>query len=207
MARASCWALVEQLRPRAGAAQLVALVAREPLAGDVDQVLGAVLRRFLDLPEQPPADAGRSLIALRLGPGAGEQLWAAVALALAWLPHDAPEITALAVAPGRLRSAAAHAAGLAMQRAARARPLLLVLDNVQIVGQGMLEALEYATSAGEPVPLWICVAARPSFEQRAPAWAARAAERCVVRLGPLDPASTGSCAGGCSSRRSTSRRR
>ncbi len=182
-------ALVEQLRRRAGFAQLVVLNAREPLAGEVDQTLGAVLRRFLHLPEQRPDDAGRGLIVDRLGPSAGEELWAPAALALGWLSHDAPEVRALAVAPGTLRSAAARAAALGMQRAAHDQPVLFVLDDARFVGQGVLEALELATAAGKQVPLWVCVAARPSFDRRAPAWGARAAERCVVRLAALEPAS------------------
>jgi hypothetical protein len=95
--------LVEQLRRRTGSAQLVALAAREPLAGEVDQMLGSVLRQFLDLPAERPDDAGRSLLLERLGAGTGEPLWAPAALALGWLSHDAPEIQALAVAPGTLR--------------------------------------------------------------------------------------------------------
>jgi eukaryotic-like serine/threonine-protein kinase len=179
-------ALLERLR---GAPQLIALGAHEPVAGDLDRTFRALVERALQLPPQRPDDAGRRAIVERLGSPLGDELWAAVALALDWLPEDAPELHALAVAPGALRSAAARAVGAALRSAEHGT--IVVIDDAQYAGAAVLDALEYATLSEARAPLWVCVLARPGFEQLRPGWGERAGARDEVRLGALEPANAG----------------
>ena len=59
----------------------------------------------------------------------------------------ATELRSLAAAPGALRSLAVRAAGELLAASARARPLLLLLDDAHFAEDVALDALEYAARA------------------------------------------------------------
>ena len=171
-------------------ARVIVLRARGPLSGGAE-TLRALLLQALGLHSSQPApkDQGRVLLADRLGPALGAELWPAVASTLGWLAHDAVELKWLRAAPGGLRAMAIRAAGEALRAGARAAPTFLLLDDAHLAEETLLDALEYACLAECRLPLWACALARPVFETARPGWGMRAARRLVVRLGPLDAGS------------------
>jgi len=185
-----CLALTRALQERFPKARILALRAREPLQGDVDETLRSLLYRSFELPEataaHAPRDLGRSQLSQRLGRELGEELWPAVAVALGWLTAESPEIKKLGAAPGVLRSMALRAAGEGLRAHARTTPLLLLLDDAHFAEDVSLDALEYAALAEAGLPLWICLLARPSLERARPQLGLRAAHRETLRLGTLD---------------------
>jgi tetratricopeptide (TPR) repeat protein len=162
--------------------------AKEPLGGVPEQTTRDILTRLMALPEEMPVDLGRTKLTSRLGAEVTREVWAGVAVAMGWAQPDHPEIRELAAAPGALRSAAARAVGEAMRRAARTRPLALVIDDAQFAGETALDAIEYATLKEAGCPIWVCVIGRPSFGQGRTAWARRASRRLEHTLPALDPA-------------------
>jgi tetratricopeptide (TPR) repeat protein len=177
-----CATLVRALRERVGEVTVVELRAREPMDGDPDRSLRSLLRRCLDLPSTMPDDNGQALLSEKLG----KALWPPAAMALGWLAPDAPPLRALGAAPGVLRAMVVRSAGEALRRLAAARPLVLIVDDGQYADQATTDAIEYATLAEASAPLWVCVLARPVFENGRPSWAERSAARLRVTLGPLD---------------------
>src|SRR5262249_23065700 len=126
-----------------------------------------------------------------LGADLARELWPGVALVMGWVSAQATELRALSVAPGVLRSAAARAASAGLKALAAERPLMVLVDDTQFLGQAALDALELATTPEAQLPLWVCVFSRPSLERSRPDWGARAGGRCSVRLEPLDRESAG----------------
>jgi len=179
-------ALVEKLRSQLPASELLEMRAREPVAGDSDETLRALLSRALDLPPGVGEDSGRARFAASVGAALAEELWPAAALTLRLVPPDATRVRALAAAPGALRSMAMRATGEALRARARQRPLALILDDAQFSDDVALDALEYATLAEWKAPLFVCALARPSFGEARKSFGERAARREVHRLGPLD---------------------
>ena len=79
----------------------------------------------------------------------------------------------------------AFADGDRLRELARARPLALVLDDVQHLDDRLLSALDYAALDGAGVPLWIAVDASAELAARRPDFGARARHHDRVVLGPL----------------------
>jgi len=79
-----------------------------------------------------------------------------------------------------------RAVGDALRAAAREQPTAIVLDDAHLAEHELLDALEYATLGGEPLPLWILVLAPPRFDQRRPGFGARAERHHRIELRPLD---------------------
>jgi tetratricopeptide (TPR) repeat protein len=169
--------------------QTVFVRAKEVLGGAGEQTTRELFARALSLPDQPPPDLGRALLAERLGADIAKEVWAGVAVAMGWAPPEHPELRALAVAPGALRSATARAAGEALRQMAQRRPLALVVEDAHFVDETALDALEYATLKEAACPLWVCVVGRPAFGRGRTAWAGRAARRQELTLSALDAAS------------------
>ena len=113
------------------------------------------------------------------------EVWAGVAVAMAWAPPEHPELRSLAAAPGALRSAAARALGEALRRSSRAQPLALVIEDAHFVDETALDAIEYATLVEAGCPIWVCVVGRPAFGRGRTAWASRAAKHQQITLPPL----------------------
>lgn len=191
-------ALVER-RPGA----TILLHAHEPGLGGAGGTIAELLRQALDLPRRaspprpveqghdaaPPLDGGRALLVERLGARLGPTLWPAVALALGWLPPDAPDVAALGAAPGALRSALITAAGEALRARVAARgACMLLIDDAHLADDATIAALEYASLEEAGARLWICAFARPAFEEARAGFGARAGRRSLHRLGPLHPA-------------------
>ena len=155
------------------------------------------------MPAEKPADRGEALLG-ELGP----QLWPAAALTLGWMTPDDPELRTLAAAPGVLRATVSRSVGQALRLRAQERPLAVILDDAHHADDATLDALEYATMPDTEVPLWVCVAARPSLAQMKPelgrAKRGAPAPRARAAGGRGRDASS---PGGCCSRWSTSRRR
>ena len=177
-----CAALVRALREKLGEVTILELRAREPMDGDPDRTLRSLLRRSLDLPQVMPEDQGQALLTEKLG----KALWPPAAMALGWLAPDAPPLRALGAAPGVLRAMVVRSAGEALRRLAAARPLVLLVDDAHYADQATTDAVEYATLAEAAAPMWVCLLARPAFEEGRPSWAERSAARQRVVLGPLE---------------------
>jgi tetratricopeptide (TPR) repeat protein len=180
-------ALLEKLRSDLPAAELLDLRAREPIAGDAEETLRALLSRTLDLPLVAGEGSARARFAGAVGAEVAAELWPAVALTLGLVAPDATRVRALASAPGVLRSMAMRAAGEAVRARARRRPLCLVLDDAQFADDTALDALEYAALSQARVPLFICALGRPSFAEARKSFGERAARQGVHRIGPLQP--------------------
>lgn len=75
--------------------------------------------------------------------------------------------------------------GDALRDAARRGPTAVILDDVHLAEHELLDALEYATLGGEPLPLWILCLATPRLDQRRPGFGSRAERRIRVTLPPL----------------------
>jgi tetratricopeptide (TPR) repeat protein len=175
-----CAALVEEAKRAVRNANVVELRAREPIEGDADGNLRAILGRCFAVPAEKPADRGESLLG-----ELGAQYWPAAALTLGWMTPDEPELRTLAAAPGVLRATVSRSVGQALRLRARERPLAVILDDAHYADDATLEALEYATLPEADVPLWVCIAARPSLAQMKPSWGERSAAHLRLELGPL----------------------
>ena len=175
-----CAALVEEAKRAHRGANVVELRAREPIEGEADANLRALLGRCFAVPAEKPADRGEALLG-ELGP----QLWPAAALTLGWMTPEDPELRTLAAAPGVLRATVSRSVGQALRLRAQERPLAVVLDDAHHADDATLDALEYATMPDTDVPLWVCVAARPSLAQMKPSWGERSAAHLRLELGPL----------------------
>jgi len=175
-----CAALVEEVKRANRDANVVELRAREPMEGDADANLRALLGRCFALPVDKPADRGEALLG-----ALGAQLWPAAALTLGWMTPDEPELRTLAAAPGVLRATVSRSVGQALRLRAQERPLAVILDDAHYADDATLEALEYATRPDTDSPLWVCVAARPSLAQMKPSWGERSSDHLRMELGPL----------------------
>jgi eukaryotic-like serine/threonine-protein kinase len=178
--------LAHQLERSDPGLDVLRLAAQQGLVGAVSQTLPELLRRVLKLPPETPEDGGQALLSERLA-AAGEQVWAAAALALGWIDADHPAVRRLAAAPGALRLAAARAAGEALRRSAERKPLALVLDDAQLADEAILDALEYATLEEAAARIWVCILVQPNFERTRPVRGSRAAVAAQRTLLPLEP--------------------
>ena len=181
-------ALLEKLRSHVPAAELIDLRAREPVAGDADEALRALLSRALDLTLGAGEDSARARFTAAVGARMSAELWPAAALTLRLVSPEASRVRALAAAPGVLRTMAMRAAGEALRARARRRPVCLVLDDAQFADDTALDALEYATLAEAKAPLFVCALGRPSFAEARKSFGERAGRSGSRQLGPLDPA-------------------
>ncbi|APR82295.1 serine/threonine protein kinase [Minicystis rosea] len=185
-------ALIPRLHALDPNAELIELRAHEPALGAAEQTVRDLLQRTLDLPSLPPAEGAIDLLRERLSRCGAADAVPAVAVALGWVTLDAPEpsmepaLRTLEAAPGALRSALTVAAGEALRRRAKERPVLILLDDAHQADEATLAALEYAALAEAHVPLWICALGRPAFAEEHPSWGERAAHREVHTLAALD---------------------
>ncbi|WP_437554887.1 protein kinase [Sorangium sp. So ce367] len=168
-------------------AQAIAVAARPPAVAEPAGLVRALLRAALSLGGGARAEAIRAACVARLGPELGLASWPAVAFALDALPEAEPAVAAVLAAPGALRQTLARAAGEALQRLARERPLALIVDDAQQGDQAGLDALEIATLSGARAPLAVLVAATPALSTMRPLHGERAARSVQRRLPPLDP--------------------
>jgi len=76
--------------------------------------------------------------------------------------------------------------GDALRAAARTKPTAIILDDLHLAEHELLDALEYATLGGEPMPLWVLGVASPRLDVRRPQLGARAERRRRDVLVPLD---------------------
>jgi hypothetical protein len=142
--------------------------------------------------------AGPGLAVLVGDPAIGKSAVAA-ALAPRLAALGARVISAAVPPPGSGRTAASalaevalaggatvRAIGDGLRAAAKAGPLAVVLDDVHLADTDVLDALEYATLGGEPLPLWILAIAAPRLDQRRPDFGARAERHLRAVLPPLD---------------------
>ncbi|MEP6861823.1 MAG: protein kinase [Deltaproteobacteria bacterium] len=76
--------------------------------------------------------------------------------------------------------------GDGLRAAAREAPLAVILDDLHLADHDLLDALEYATLGGEPLPLWVLGLAAPRLDARRPNVGVRAERHRRDVLGPLD---------------------
>ncbi|WP_437786958.1 protein kinase domain-containing protein [Sorangium sp. So ce1097] len=181
-----CEAVAAALSAEPGA-QVIAVAARPPGVAEPAGLVRALLRASLALAPGAAAPAIREACAARLGPELGLAAWPAVAHALDALPEADPAVAAVLAAPGALRQTLARAAGEALQRLARERPLALLVDDAQQGDQAGLDALDVATLSGARAPLAVLVAATPALTAMRPVHGERAARALQRTLPPLDP--------------------
>ena len=163
-------------------ARVLAFRGQDPSVGEVDETIRALLRRLMP-PTGSPGFEQDPIGHLRTEVG---EAWPAVALTLGWIERDAPELLPLAQAPGALRIAMVEATARLLRRGAEQAPLCVLLDDAHLADGTLLDAFELATlGRAGPVPLWICVLARPSFDTLRPSWGERAERAEAVELPPL----------------------
>jgi tetratricopeptide (TPR) repeat protein len=97
-----------------------------------------------------------------------------------------PAYTALGDLVGTPTGPLVRAIGDALRAAARARPTAILLDDLHHADHDLLDALEYATLGGEPLPLWILGITGPRLIARRPQLGERAERRRRDNLPPLD---------------------
>ena len=187
-----CTALSEGLSSQFPAARVLELRAPEPVAGGPEALLRLLIDRLIDggsdRTDRPRwVQARLEHLLASQGAQLAAELYPAVALALGLYAHDAPELRALAAAPGALRSLALRAAGELLRAHARVRPLCLIVDDGHQADDTALDALEYAALAEAQVPLWICVLCRPSFQSARKNFGERAAVAEHLTLNALEP--------------------
>lgn len=165
-------ALAERLRAHP------ALDVVELAAGEPDAL--ARLARAAFAGDDDPAE--RERLRARLAPVA----WAALAVTLGWQAPAALSLGPAPIAPGALRGEAARAIALGLRQRARARPLAIVVDDLDRADLAVLDALELAALAEAGAPLWVCGLGRPELAASRPGWGQRARAQPRWRLGPLD---------------------
>jgi tetratricopeptide (TPR) repeat protein len=175
-----CAGLAAELRAKRSETAIVEMRIREPIDGEGDENLRALLRYCFSLPAERPPDRGALLLG-ELGPS----LWPAAALTLGWMTPDAPELRALGAAPGVLRAMVSRSVGEALRIRAREQPLVVIVDDAHFADAATLEAIEYATMPEAEARLWVCVSARPPFLQMRPGWGDRSGVHTRLDLAPL----------------------
>ena len=158
---------------------LVFAIRASPSSAPLAPETASLLAWALLAPDAPPPDP-RAWCALRLGHALGDEVGAAVAVALGWTDARAPRPESALLRAGVVR---AIAAGL--QRRAQGGPVAVIVDDGHWADDTLLDAIEYATLSGEGCPLWVLVAASPRFQQTRPSWGTRAQHHARVMLGPL----------------------
>jgi tetratricopeptide (TPR) repeat protein len=181
-------ALLDKLRSHLPVAELIEVRAREPIAGDADEALRALLSRALDLSPGAGEESARARFTAAVGTTLSAELWPAAALTLRLVAPEDTRVRALAAAPGVLRSLAMRGAGEAIRARAMRRPVCLVLDDAQFADDTALDALEYAALAEAGVPLFVCALGRPAFAEARKSFGERAARRSLHRLEALEAA-------------------
>ncbi len=83
-------------------------------------------------------------------------------------------------------STSVRAVGDALRAVARKRPTALILDDLHHAEPELLDALEYATLGGEPLPLWVLGVTSPRLLVRRPQLGAGAERHRQETIGPLD---------------------
>lgn len=175
--------LARELQARFAAAgfKVVPLKARESAPGRQGALVVELVTALLGAAEPELARAG---LARQLGPAA-EPAWKALQLVMGWLTTDAADALVLAVPPAALRASTAQALGELLRAQAQGAPVLVTLDDAHLADDRVLDALEYATLAGEPRPLLAVLLGRPALAAARPALGARAGQRELVELEPL----------------------
>ena len=97
-----------------------------------------------------------------------------------------PAHAALGELVGTPTGPALRAIGDALRAAARVKPLAVILDDLHFADHDLLDALEYATLGGEPMPLWVLGVTAPRLELRRPQLGSRAERRRRDVLASLD---------------------
>ncbi|MCY1073441.1 serine/threonine-protein kinase [Archangium lansingense] len=85
---------------------------------------------------------------------------------------------------------AAARLGMRLRALARKQPLALLIDDAHQSDALCLDALERATLGGEPLPLWVCLAAPPELRTLRPHLGDRAARTTLHLVPPLPSSAT-----------------
>lgn len=148
--------------------------AEPPGAGDGMRESASLLRQLLEAPDVAPADVN-AYFARALG----EDFRGAPARALgALLGWNAPE-------PGDQAMHRTRAIAQAIRRRARTQSVAVILDDAHRADDALLDALEYVTLDGENLPVWVLIAASPSFDEQRRSWGRRTRHFDRVVLAPL----------------------
>ena len=139
----------------------------------------------LDLTLGDPG-VGKSTFAEALGRRIGE-LGVQVHLGAVPAPGTGrPGYTALVDLIGVPDGPIVRTVGDALRAIARRRPLAVILDDLHHAEHELLDALEYATLGGEPLPLWVIGIGSTRFDGRRPGFGRRAERTRRDILGVLD---------------------
>lgn len=165
----------------------VELVGREALVSDLVVDAAAALRgvpTFALLIGDP--GVGKTAVATELAKRLGEL---GVRVHLGTVPPPGggkPGHSALAGLVAAPEGPLVRAVGDALRAAARAEPTAVILDDLHLAEHELLDALDYATLGGEPLPLWVLGVASPRLDARRPQLGSRAERRRREVLPPLD---------------------
>jgi class 3 adenylate cyclase/tetratricopeptide (TPR) repeat protein len=77
-----------------------------------------------------------------------------------------------------------------LEASARARPLVVVLDDLHWGEEPLFELVEHVTTLSRDAPILVLVLARPELLERRPGWGVGALNAFTVLLEPLGPADT-----------------
>ncbi len=130
---------------------------------------------------------GKSAIAAALGPRLYEMGAHVRVISGAIPPPGSPRPTwsPLAELVGAPEGPLVRAIGDPLRAAARGQPTAIILDDLHLADPTLLDALEYATLGGEPLPLWILTIAGPRLDIRRPGFGQRAERHRRDSLSPL----------------------
>ncbi len=177
------------------AGEIAELFGREALLADLSVEASAALAGLgpgLAVLVGDPG-VGKSAIAAGLGPRLYE-IGAKVITGVipppgSLRPSYAPLAELIGTPEGPASSALAggvRAIGDALRAAARIQPTAIILDDLHLADATLLDALEYATLGGEPLPLWILGIAGQRLDLRRPGFGQRAERHRRDILPPLD---------------------
>jgi tetratricopeptide (TPR) repeat protein/tRNA A-37 threonylcarbamoyl transferase component Bud32 len=120
------------------------------------------------------AGVGKTAFAAELGKRLA-QLGVRVHLATVPAPGAGkPGHSALEPIVGTPQGPIVRAYGDALRDVAREKPTAVILDDLHLADHDLLDALEYATLGGEPLPLWVLGIAAPRLDARRPNLGVRA---------------------------------
>jgi len=158
--------------------KLYRLRARRAVAGDSEQPLRRILRAALMLPARASENDVKLACKVHLGKAEADDVMPSVMMALG-LENNGR-------APGRIRHDVTVAVGIALENTAKSRPVALLLDDADWADDTTLDALEYAMTRCQDLPLWVAVVGGARLKEARPTWGQRTKAHDELEIASLD---------------------